>query len=189
MSTGHLGVEVRYDSLVARGALDLYDEDQIRGWLSGRDSMTVGEALTVRAPAGIIFWAVLREFLVGDQVLHQIAVDVASEMARRRREEGVYIDFRSERGLATKQAWLDGERSLGEVLIARQQVEQAAADVADHDDPRTPAVAHIIRQAMLDDADEAVSQTYYSFIDVFGRRADHAWLVECAGKRLAEATA
>src|SRR3954471_9572781 len=105
---GHLDTLVRYDTLVARGALDLYAERPVRRWMRGRDAVTVAEALEVRAPAAIIFWAVLREYLVGAHVLHQLAVDIGAEYLQRTRDaHGTYVDFRTDRGLAAKQAWID----------------------------------------------------------------------------------
>jgi hypothetical protein len=184
---GHLDTLVRYDTLVARGALDLYDERLIRRWMRGRDAITVAEALEVRAPAAIVFWAVLREYLVGAPVLHQLALDVAGEyLQRSRATHGTYIDFRTERALDAKQAWIDRRISDGELVVAATRAGQAALDVALHGDPQVWAIAHIVCQSLTFEPDDAVTQTYYSFIETFAGPDDNAWLIAQAGKRLAE---
>jgi hypothetical protein len=184
---GHLDTLVRYDTLVARGALDLYDERLIRRWMRGRDAVTVAEALEVRAPAAIIFWAVLREYLVGATVLHQLAVDIGAEYVHRTRAaHGTFVDFRTDRGLEAKQTWIDQRISHGELVVAANHAAQAAADVSLHDDPRVWAAAQIVCQALLFEPDDAVTQTYYSFVETFPGPDDNAWLVSQAGKRLAE---
>jgi hypothetical protein len=184
---GHLDTLVRYDTLVARGALDLYDDRLIRRWMRGRDAVTVAEALEVRAPAAIVFWAVLREYLVGARVLHQVAVDVAGEyLQRSRTTHGTYIDFRTERALDAKQAWIDQRISDGELVVAATRAGQAALDVALHGDPEVWAVAHIVCQALVFEPDQAVAQAYYSFVDTYAEADDNAWLIALAGKRLAE---
>jgi hypothetical protein len=182
----HLDEIVRYETLVARGMLDLYDEARVRRWMDGREEITVAEALQSGAPTSVIFWAVLREYLVGEHVLHQIAVDVANEVVDRQRAQGTYIDFRFERALAAKQAWLDGHLSLGELVVAANNAERAATDVAELDDPQVSTVAKLACQALISDADDAVSQTYYSFLDVYGKRDDHAWLIALATKCLGQ---
>lgn len=180
----HLDAVVQYDTLVERGALDLYPERQVRRWLGGREAVTVAEVLDAPAPPGIVFWAVLREYLVGAQALHEIAVDVAEEFLRRERAAGAYIDFRTDRGLAAKRRWLAGRISDGELLVAAQQARRAATDVAEQEDPRVWACARIVCQALVVDAEEAVSQTYYSFIDAHQSRSDAGWLIETARAHL-----
>lgn len=182
----HLDSVVEYDTLVARGMLDLYGEERVQRWFGERSEISIGEALDTPAPLGIVFWAVLREYMVGPSVLHQIAVDVAAEFVRRHMAQGVYVDFRTPRGLSAKQDWLDGQISDGELMVAVHTAQSAAHDVTGHEDPQVWAVAHIVCQALLENPDDAVTQTYYSFLDAYGRRDDHAALLTMVKRRLGE---
>lgn len=175
-----LDVEVDFDTIVANGALELYDEQQVRAWFSGKQALTVREVLEVRTHPGRLFWAIMRERVAPATVLRRMAIVMAREFLTRMVADGVYVDFRSSRALDTAKAYVDGEVSLGAMRVAAVKAAQAAVDVAELDEPKVAAAALVVDQALLPDAEDAVSQVFYTFVAWFGRRADLHWLVDQA---------
>jgi hypothetical protein len=175
---------ITYQQVVDAGALKLYAERHVKRWFGGKPELTLEEALSITTHPIHIFWAVMRERHLPAGVIHQLAVDIGREFLARADGQGVYVDFRSRRVLDAKQRYVDGEISLGALLVAKRKAEQARADVAELDDPRVSAAAHIVCEAGGEDAEEAFTQTFYTFDSVYGRREDQRWLIRQARSRL-----
>jgi hypothetical protein len=170
-----LDSQISYDELVDAGALEFASEAHLRRWFGGKQTITVGHALEVRAHIARIFWAVMRDEVLPESILHQFAVDYAREYLARL--EPVYVDFRTHRGLIAKQAWLDGQVSLGEVRIAEVKARAALATVTELDDEKASACAHIVCLALAHEGEIAQRYTFYAFLDRFGTRADKEWVM------------
>lgn len=172
--------EVRYDHVVAAGALELYSAKHVQRWFGGKDALTVREVLDVPTHPGRLFWAVMRERLVPPDVLRRMAIATAREFLRRMAHRGTYIDFRTGRALDTGQAYVDGAVSLGAMRAAAAKAGAAATDVAELNDRSVAACASIAGQALLPNAEEAQSQVFYTFVEFFDSREDFHWLLDQA---------
>lgn len=105
-----LDIQISYAELVDEGALEFISDRQLRRWFAGRDAISVRETLAVRTHPSRKFWAIMRDEVVPERVLHQLAVDYAGEFLRR--VAPVYLDFRTRRALAAKQTgWMTGSAS------------------------------------------------------------------------------
>ena len=160
-----LDKDYSYDDLVRWGALQLYGETQVRGWFGPRPRKTISDTLALPAPPSIVFWAVMRPELLDERLLHGLAVDLALAVLARIRNDGRYIDFRSERVLATKRAWVLEQISLGELSSAVLSAERARIDVAELPDETVWLGAKAAVQASGADGRVAFSDVYYTALE------------------------
>ncbi|GAB3833810.1 hypothetical protein ACFPIJ_09690 [Dactylosporangium cerinum] len=184
MTATLLDREVSYRELIDAGALQLYPERDLRRWFGGGSRRTVGDLLAVPTHPSRVVWAVMRERVLPAHVLYQIAVDYAGQFVDHARRRGVYLDFRTVRGLVAMQDWLDDRISLGARLIAAEAAGQARTDVADLGEPPASAAADIVCAAMLDNAEAAFRETFYLYLDGHGDAAGLRWVVARARARL-----
>ncbi|MFI5909929.1 hypothetical protein [Dactylosporangium sp. NPDC051541] len=178
--------EISYSELVDAGALELYPEADVRTWYGPGAHRTVGELLSVRTHPSRVVWAVMRARVLPPYVLYRVALDLAERYLRRARHRGVYIDFRSRRGLAALGDWLADGVSLGERMVAAVAAGRARTDVADLGDHDASATADIVCAALLDDAEEAFRETFYLYIAGYRTAEDFAWVIERARARIGE---
>lgn len=175
----YLDLDFSLDDLRRWGALEIYDEAQVCAWFGQRARLTIGEAMSAaRLRPSILFWAVLRGELVDERLLHGLAVDLASALVSRIRAEGHYLDFRTERLLHRKRAWLAGQLTLGELSVARQGAMQARQDVAEIDDPAVWIAAKVVVQASAADGRKAFTDSYYTALEHDGSRAHQRAILE-----------
>jgi len=176
---------VSYAELVDAGALEIISERQLRRWFDGRPTLTVGEILTVRTHIAWKFWAIMRDEVLPDAMLHQLAVDYATEFLRR--SGPAYVDFRTYRGLDAKQAWLDSRISIGELQVAAISATEALTTVAYFGDQTVSDCASMVCQALAGLGELAQRQAFYAFIGQFHTGADVQWLLDHVRSRLSQA--
>jgi hypothetical protein len=174
--------EISYTELISDGALEFVTETHLRRWFRGRETITVGQALEVSAHIARKFWAIMRDEVLPNSILHQFAVDYAAEFLGRANPE--YVDFRTHRALDAKQAWLDDKISLGELRVAEAGARAALDTVAGYGDERVSDCAFVVCQALADRGEEAQRRTFYTFLEHFGTRQDREWLIQLVRGRL-----
>jgi hypothetical protein len=183
-----LDTDYGYDDLRRWGALEIYPEAQVRAWFGTRPRLSIGETLKLaRIRPSILFWVVLRAELVDERLLHGLAVDLAEALLARLRSEGHYIDFRTERVLLRKRAWIARQISLGELSVARQRAMQARGDVSEIDDPAVWIGAKAAVQASVDDGRTAITDVYYTALEHDASRAHQRAIVDGVRASLGEA--
>jgi hypothetical protein len=176
---------ISYPELLDDGALEIYPQVQLRRWFRDRETMSVGEALGLRTHVGWIFWAIMRTEVLPGRAMHLLAAQYAREFLTRMTTRGTYIDFRTERALTAKEAWLDEQISLGELSAARDAARRAYDDVADYGDQDVSACAAMVLLALAERGQDAQRQAFYFFQESFPLRADQRWLLRRAKATLA----
>jgi microcystin-dependent protein len=179
-----LDIQISYAELVDEGALEFISERQLRRWFAGRDAITVRETLSVRTHLSRKFWAIMRDEVVPERVLHQLAVDYADEFLRR--VAPVYMDFRTRRALEAKQGWLDDRISIGDLQVAAFGAAQALVTVGGLDDKLVSDCASMVCQALAGTGEIAQRQAFYAFLGLFGNRSGRDWLLQQVTTRLGE---
>lgn len=182
-----LDIQISYAELVDEGALNFISERQLRRWFAGRDAITVRETLSIRTHLSRKFWAIMRDEVVPDRVLHQLAVDYAEEFLRR--VTPGYLDYRTRRGLDAKQAWLDDRISIGDLQVAAIGAAQAVVTVTGLDDKRVSDCASMVCEALAGTGESAQRQAFYAFLGLFGNRSGRDWLLQQVTTRLGETPA
>lgn len=182
-----LDIQISYAELVDEGALEFISERQLRRWFAGRDAITVRETLSVRTHLSRKFWAIMRDEVVPERVLHQLSVDYAEEFLRR--VAPVYMDFRTRRALDAKQAWLDDRISIGDLQVAAIGAARALVTVAGLDDKLVSDCATMVCQALAGTGEAAQRQAFYAFLGLFGNRSGRDWLLQQVTTRLGETPA
>jgi microcystin-dependent protein len=178
---------VSYAELVDAGALGIISERQLRRWFDGRPTLTVGEILAVRTHIAWKFWAIMRDEVLPDTMLHQLAVDYTTEFMRR--FGPAYVDFRTYRGLDAKQAWLDNRISIGELQVVTISANEALTTVAYFGDQTVSDCASMACQALAGLGEDAQRQAFYAFIGRFHSGTDVQWLLDHVRSRLSQAPA
>jgi hypothetical protein len=183
-----LDIDYSFDDLRRWGALEMYPEAQVRAWFGSKPRLTIGETLDApRLRPGILFWAVLRREFMDERLLHGLAVDQAERVLQRVRAEGHYIDFRSERVLQRKRAWIARRISLGELGAALERAEQARIDISEIEDPAVWTGAKIAVQASHSDGRTAVTHAHYTALEYDASRAHQRAIVDAVRVTLRDA--
>ena len=120
---------VTVDDVMSWEPCMLYTTERVTSLLAGRARVTALDICAMDIPAEDILWAVLREDMIEDRVLHLFACWCAERALIAEREAGHEPDPASWAAVEVKRRWVDGAASDDELEFARAAV-RAAARVA-----------------------------------------------------------
>jgi hypothetical protein len=141
----YLDKTIHYDEFIRWGAptlLRVSPEELRQAHFKTNERVTVSYVIDalVHHP-GHIVWSLARHEVLDEATLHALGAELSAYFLSRLRQEGVYIDFRTQRLSDAKTRFANGEISLGELATARTHGFQAWHDVALHGDPKASAGA------------------------------------------------
>lgn len=184
MSRGLADSTITKEQLVAWGAARLYSERHLERWMGGRQALTVGAILEVDTAGGRPLWAIMREEVLPAELMHQCAIDLALWHLERVDELDTYVDFRSRRAPQAKQAWLDGELSLGGLMHVARRAADAQALVSELEDPVVHHTAQIMTVVTETEPAWTFRQIYYRHRDVFDDRDSDRAVLDMVHERI-----
>lgn len=153
--------EFTLKQVLAWGATRAFPERQVRLWFGGRSAVTIHAALhTEDVPLAVVYWAVMREQLLPQALLHRLAVRLATQVLDRFGQAGTAVDPRTRAVLAAKSAWLEGRISLGELLRIKREAERVHRDLLSSGNERGSAASQAVLVAALEDARDAFRRCY-----------------------------
>lgn len=141
---------------------------------ANKSDFTAADILAIpRIPNRDRLWAVLREELLSDLVLHEFACRCAEHALNR-------FDPRSFANIAVKRAWMHGAATSKELGEAWREARQRSVEAAWGDD--TVAIWDTVRSAMLPNARSAARTASWDAVRVAAlsnnRHAEWRWQVQ-----------
>ncbi|HEX5830827.1 MAG TPA: hypothetical protein VFY16_07610, partial [Gemmatimonadaceae bacterium] len=126
------------------------------------------------------------EQLLPAEVMHRLALEECRGFLDRLAADSVYVDFRSRRALDEKERWLSGERSLGELTIARDKAARVRDDVIELGDERATTGAQAVCHALSADPSHAFRNVVYKVLAIYDTPDEVARVKDLVRRRLRE---
>ena len=107
-----------------------YTRERVTSLFAGRDRVTALDVCAMDIPTEDILWAVLREDMVEERVLHLFACWCAEQALQVERKDGREPDPASWVAVEVKRRWVDGMASDDELAVARADAWATAGGAA-----------------------------------------------------------
>jgi len=118
------------DEVMSWDPCEEYTRERVKKLFGHRKYLTAAQILDLNIPIEDRFWAVLREELVPERVLHEFACKCAESALRRERRQGRELDVRILNAIRVKRLWLDGKVTDEDLSAAESAAELAAWSAA-----------------------------------------------------------
>lgn len=185
MSQEHLQIPITREALITWGADQIYSAKHLDRWLHHQESLPLSSFLEIDTASGRLFWAIMRPEILEPALIHQCGIDLAQHHLALVDERGdIYVDLRSRKTPKAKQAWLDGDLSLGGLMYAQRRAQEAQRLVAELDDTNAHNTAHILAVLTETEPCWTFRQMFYRHADVFPGRDAEREVIELVRARI-----